>query len=600
MQPAGQQTNPGDILLGKYRVEEVIGIGGMGRVVKASHLYLQQPVAIKILLSNMAESSSTVARFLREAQATVKLRSEHIARVMDVGTLPDGVPFMVMEFLEGHDLNQILRHHGPQIPQAVVDLMLQACEGISEAHALGIVHRDIKPSNFFVTHRPDGSNLLKILDFGISKTPAEISELTGTQTVIGTPTYMAPEQMKTARSTDPRSDIWSMGVVMYQLLAGRPPFEAETYAALVLMVGNEPPAPLHVPVPPGLRDIVFRCLEKDPANRIQNAGELARMLAPYASDPLSAQQSAERAVRILAARNSLPQYPQLAGMNASAGVTPPPALTPKSWNYTSGSGSLNGSSLSAGAGQVGTKVVRGGRSKVIAAVAGLCIATGTAGFLIASSRGHGDNSTHVVAPADQPAEVKANTVPTDPKATDPKTADPKAADPKTTDPKAADPKTADPKAADSKAVDSKAVDSKAADSAKTDSTKTDPTKTDSTKTDPTKTDSTKTDSTKTDATKATAANAAKTDATKIDATKIDATKIDATKIDATKTTTAAKSDASKTDATKSSTSTKTAAKTDTKSDPAKTSPKSTSTKSSSKGTSHTKKSTDDDLFGGRK
>ena len=224
------QANPGDILLCKYRVEDVIGIGGMGRVVRASHLYLQQPVAIKILLPAMAENPSTVERFLREAQATVRLRNEHIARVMDVGTTPDGVPFMVMEFLEGFDLNQILRHHGPQLAQPVVDLVLQACEGISEAHALGIIHRDIKPSNFFITRRPDGSNLLKILDFGISKTPASLSELTGTQTVVGTPTYMAPEQMRTARSTDPRSDIWSMGVVMYQMLAGRPPFEAESYA----------------------------------------------------------------------------------------------------------------------------------------------------------------------------------------------------------------------------------------------------------------------------------------------------------------------------------------------------------------------------------
>ncbi len=557
MQPVPQQTNPGDILLGKYRVEEIIGIGGMGRVVKASHLYLQQPVAIKILLSNMAESSSTVARFLREAQATVKLRSEHIARVMDVGTLPDGVPFMVMEFLEGHDLNQILRHHGPQMPQAVVDLMLQACEGIAEAHALGIVHRDIKPSNFFVTHRPDGSSLLKILDFGISKTPAEISELTGTQTVIGTPTYMAPEQMKTARSTDPRSDIWSMGVVMYQMLAGRPPFEAETYAALVLMVGHEPPAPLHVPIPPGLKDIVWRCLEKDPANRIQNAGELARMLAPYASDPLSAQQHADRAMRILTARTNLPQYPQLAGMNPSAGVTPPPALTPKSWNYTSGSGALGGSSLSAGAGQVGTQVTRGGRGKVIAAVAGLCIATGTAGFLIASSRGgHADNSTHVVAPADQPAEVKAKTVDT-----------------------TSTPATGDP--------------------AKTDSAKTDPAKTDPAKSDSSKTDSAKTDSSKT--------NSAKSDSSKTDSAQTDAAKTDAAKTDATKTTntaattTAAKTD-SKSDTTKSST-TKTTARSDVaKTDTSKTTTaKTTTTKSTSKSTSKTtKKSSDDDLFGGRK
>lgn len=537
MQPAAQETNPGDILLGKYRVEEVIGVGGMGRVVKASHLYLQQPVAIKILLSNMAESGSTVARFLREAQATVKLRSEHIARVMDVGTLPDGVPFMVMEFLEGHDLNQILRHHGPQMPQAVVDMMLQACEGISEAHALGIVHRDIKPSNFFITHRPDGSSLLKILDFGISKTPAEITELTGTQTVIGTPTYMAPEQMKTARATDLRSDIWSMGVVMYQMLAGRPPFEAETYAALVLMVGNEPPAPLHVAIPPGLKDIVWRCLEKDPQNRIQNAGELARMLAPYASDPLSAQQSAERAIRILSVRSSQPAYPQLAGMNAGMGLTPPPALTPKSWNHTSGS--LNGSSLSAGAGQVGRRAAQPSRGKVIAAVAGLCVAAGVGGFLIASSRTRGDGTTHVAAPtaADQPTEVKANTVDT----------------------------TAKPAAP---AVDTAAKSATPAVPATPTVPATVPPPTVATPTVPTPTVPTPTDT-------RTADTRTKTDPAKTDASKATAAKTDTTKSSVTKSS-STKSEASKT------------AKTETKS--------TKSTKTATK----TKKSSDDDLFGGRK
>ncbi|HTR55651.1 MAG TPA: serine/threonine-protein kinase [Kofleriaceae bacterium] len=400
-----QLGNPGDILLGKYRVEEVIGVGGMGRVVRASHLYLQQPVAIKILLPNMAESQSTVARFLREAQATVRLRSEHIARVMDVGTLPDGTPFMVMEFLDGYDLNQILRHHGPQVAQAVVDLMLQACEGIAEAHAMGIVHRDIKPSNFFITRRPDGSSLLKILDFGISKAGDEISELTGTQTVIGTPTYMAPEQMQTARSTDPRSDIWSMGVVMYQMLAGRPPFEAEHYAQLVLKVATEPAAPLQVPLPGGLQSIVMRCLEKDPKNRLQTVGELARMLAPYASDPLSAQQSAERATRILTSpRGSQPGFP-LGGTAGAGTPLTPPALTPKSWMQT------GGSSLSAAAGQVG-RSQKSGRGVIIGGVAALCIATGVGGFLLAKNGGGSSDpaaETHVTAPDTTPAPAAAPT-----------------------------------------------------------------------------------------------------------------------------------------------------------------------------------------------
>jgi len=426
VQAHGVPVQPGDILLGKYRVEDIIGVGGMGCVVKAAHLYLQQPVAIKILLPQMTQSPGTVARFVREAQAMGQLRSEHIARVMDVGTMPDGVPFMVMEYLDGYDLNQILRHHGPQMPTAVVDLMLQACEGIAEAHAIGIIHRDIKPSNFFITRRPDGSNLLKILDFGISKTAREVSELTGTQTVIGTPTYMAPEQMRQARSTDPRSDVWAMGVVMYQMLAGRPPFEAETYAELVLKVGTDPPAPLHVALPNGLHTIVMRCLEKDPKNRIQSVGELSRMLAPFASDPLSAQQSADRAGRILTTpRGSQPGFPLGAGPGGG-GLTPP-ALTPKSWNAN------DGSSLSGSAGQVGTQQVRSKRGWVIGGVASLCIAAGGGGFLIANatkSSGDGGGSattsgeSHVTAPdttgpATQPAPPPPTTPPAPAKASSP-------------------------------------------------------------------------------------------------------------------------------------------------------------------------------------
>ncbi|MBA3538481.1 MAG: serine/threonine protein kinase, partial [Deltaproteobacteria bacterium] len=343
--------SPGTVLLGKYRVDDQLGIGGMARVIRATHLFLQQPIAIKVLLPEMVESDSTVARFLREAQATVRLRSEHIARVQDVGTFEDGTPFMVMEYLDGNDLNQILRHHGPQSPSIVCDLMLQACEGIAEAHAYGIIHRDIKPSNFFLTRRPDGSMLLKILDFGISKAPVGYDDLTGTQTIIGTPTYMAPEQMKSGKSADPRSDIWSLGVVMYQLLSGRPPFSGESYAELILKVGGEAPSPMHVALPNGLGEIIFRCLEKQPSARFHDAAELARSIAPFASDPASAAQAAARASRILmGARNSRNQIP-VGGFNGNIGAdlaTPVP-LSPSALS------SLNptqGSSLNHGRGQV--------------------------------------------------------------------------------------------------------------------------------------------------------------------------------------------------------------------------------------------------------
>ncbi len=399
----------GTVLLGKYRVDEVLGTGGMGRVVRASHLYLQQSVAIKILLPEMVESANTVSRFLQEAQSTVKLRSEHIARVYDVGTAPDGCPFIIMEFLEGNDLNQVLRHHGPQQPQVVCDLMLQACEGIAEAHALGIVHRDIKPSNFFITRRIDGTMLLKILDFGISKSPNKLnlSELTGTQTIIGTPTYMAPEQMKSGKETGPRSDIWSMGVVMYQLLNGRPPFHGDSYAELVLKVNSEPPAPMHVTLPAGFGEVILRCLEKDPRFRIQNVAELARMLAPYATDPLAGAQSAARTARILQQRSGMTGQQGLA-IAAGGGLTTPvpqaPAqFTPRSWPPT-------GSSVSQGAGQM-TVRTRSNRGWIIAGVASIVIIAGASGYIVSSVINHDTKVAASETSPPPPAEDTAGAAP---------------------------------------------------------------------------------------------------------------------------------------------------------------------------------------------
>jgi hypothetical protein len=321
------ELTPGTILLDKYRVDAIIGTGGMGRVVRASHMYLHQPVAIKLMLPELATDQDTVARFLREAQANVRLRSEHIVRVLDVGTLASGTPFMVMEYLEGNDLNQILCHHGPQLPSVVCDLMLQACEGMAEAHSMGIIHRDIKPSNFFITQRPDGSMLLKILDFGISKSQVAVSDLTGTQTVMGTPTYMAPEQMKSGKRADARSDIWSMGVVMYQLVQGQPPFAGESYADLVIKVGTEDPMPLHVQLPPGLSDVIMRCLARDPADRHQTVAELARLIAPFSSDPIAAAQLAGRTSRTFLAKQGQLVTPPGVGVPLSPALLTPANLT---------------------------------------------------------------------------------------------------------------------------------------------------------------------------------------------------------------------------------------------------------------------------------
>jgi serine/threonine-protein kinase len=289
----------GAVLAGKYRVDRVLGQGGMGVVVQAMHLQLHQPVAMKFLLPEVLGSQQVVQRFLREAQAAVRLKSEHVARVIDVGTLETGAPYMVLEYLEGADLSNFPRSQ--LALGGIIDLMLQACEALAEAHALGIVHRDIKPANFFITRRADGTPLLKVIDFGISKAPTMSSQLTATQAVMGTPAYMSPEQMRSSRDVDHRSDIWSLGIVLYELLQGAPPFGGDTFSSMVLKVVNEPLPRLTVRLPGDLDEIVYRCLEKDPARRFQNTAELAQALARYAQSETQAAISVQRTTGMVGA-----------------------------------------------------------------------------------------------------------------------------------------------------------------------------------------------------------------------------------------------------------------------------------------------------------
>lgn len=292
----------GTVLLNKYRIDRLLGQGGMGVVALAYHLQLQQPVAIKFLLPDVLDKPQVVQRFLREAQASVRLKSEHVCRVIDVGTLETGAPYMVMEYLDGVDLGVLLQQQGRVYPGVAVDFVLQACEALAEAHALGIVHRDLKPSNFFLTRRPDGSPLIKVLDFGISKTHAQLEEnLTSTQSILGTPAYMSPEQLKASKYVDARADIWSLGVVLYELMCGQRPFTASVFSELVLKVAIEP-APLppqSLSLPPGLAEIVMCCLQKEPEGRYPSVAELAHALAPYAQTPSVASSAAERTTRIL-------------------------------------------------------------------------------------------------------------------------------------------------------------------------------------------------------------------------------------------------------------------------------------------------------------
>ncbi|WP_437727628.1 serine/threonine-protein kinase [Sorangium sp. So ce861] len=297
---------PGDVLLGKYRVESVLGRGAMGLVVAARHLALDDRVAIKVLLPRYVQDAEILQRFLREGRAAVRIRSPHVVRVADVGTLENGAPYMVMDHLEGKDLAAVLAESGPLAVPLAVDLVLQACEALAEAHAHGIVHRDVKPSNLFLTRNADGSPCVKVLDFGISKmSHAEDHALTRVGGVLGSPLYMSPEQLRSASDVDGRADIYSLGVVLFQLLTGRTPFVAHELAQLVYMVTQgEPQRPraLRPDLPEPLEQVILTAIARDRDRRFPTAADFALALVPFAPPHLRA--AAERLFGAL--RGALP------------------------------------------------------------------------------------------------------------------------------------------------------------------------------------------------------------------------------------------------------------------------------------------------------
>ncbi len=322
---------PGDVLAGKYRVTKVLGVGGMGVVVAAVHLQLEELVALKFMLPDALVDLVAIQRFLREARAAVKLRSEHVARVSDVGTLETGAPYIVMEYLEGTDLAGLLTTQGVLAPDAAVEYVLQVCDALAEAHAMGVVHRDLKPANLFLTYRRDGTPLVKVLDFGISKSTVlneqPASTLTKTGGILGSPVYMSPEQMKSAKDTDSRTDIWALGVILYELLGGRPPFEADTIGGLMAIVLTErapPLARLRPDLPPGLSEVIDRCLEKDRDRRWPDVAQLALALAPFA--PARTRPLVER-ISIVVAQTSSTIHRQSAGVSSESTVRDAPVLS---------------------------------------------------------------------------------------------------------------------------------------------------------------------------------------------------------------------------------------------------------------------------------
>jgi eukaryotic-like serine/threonine-protein kinase len=476
------QARPDDVLAGKYRITRMLGEGGMGIVAEAVHMGLDHRVALKLLKRDMVRPEHR-ERFFREARAAGALRSEHVVAIKDVDTLPDDTPFLVMEYLDGADLGSVLVSRGTLPVEEATDYILQACHAIAEAHTLGIIHRDLKPANLFVTHRVDGSRLVKVLDFGIAKIigPELARDLTTTSQYMGSPSYMSPEQVRSAKRVDARSDLWALGVILYQLVAGTLPFDGESTGDVFVKISTEPPRPFTPPTPaPGLEAVILRCLQKAPEERYQDILELAAALAPFAG--VTGRARAEAVARV-AGRPLLP-------VPAPAPAAPPTVTT-----------------LGASAGQSRAFSIRTRRGAAIAVLAAAIIAASAWRYLRVADTGasvapaapparadssaasvapaappaRADSSAASVAPAARPARADSSAASVAP-AAPPARVDPGAASSATSvepaaaavpsatpdrapgdasvaaaDPSAADPRAADARAADASAPDASAV-----------------------------------------------------------------------------------------------------------------------------------------------
>jgi hypothetical protein len=280
---SGARVLPGEVLDG-YRIERVLGEGGMGIVLAARHLELRSRAAIKLM--TRASSNDHAERFLSEARAAASIQSDHVARIFAFGRTPAGDPYLVMEYLEGEDLAQHLAAAGTVPLATAAGWALEACEALAHSHALGIVHRDLKPSNLFLERRRDGSRRVKLIDFGIAKLPSQ-ETLTSSHQLLGSPSYMSPEQIDRPREVDSRTDVWSLGVVLFQMLTGKVPFSGSTVFELARKVRDEPHPSLlalRAELPEGLAQVVDRCLAKHPEQRWRDVSALAHALGPFAPE----------------------------------------------------------------------------------------------------------------------------------------------------------------------------------------------------------------------------------------------------------------------------------------------------------------------------
>ena len=396
----------GDVLAGKYEVERVLGFGGMGVVVAAKHIHLGERVAIKFLLAQALKKPEVVERFLREGRAAVRIKSEHVARVFDVGKLDDGAPYMVMEFLEGADLSALLKSKGAVHIELAVEYVLQACEAIAEAHSLKIIHRDLKPANLFVAKRADGSPVVKVIDFGISKmadpTTGNDVEMTKTDVMMGSPVYMAPEQMISARDVDERADVWSLGVILHYLVMGQQPFKGASVTQLYASIIEGPPRmrDTRPDVPPELEVAVQKCLEANPKDRWSNVSELASAIADFG--PAAGRVSAERVARTL-------------GVTPMQRSTPPPpiagSITPPAVSSIASQVSADASTGPHTDGSWGhTKgpVTRSKSRTAALVIGGLVLLAGVGGGAFLVLRGDGGAASSGVAPTSAAPDVSGS------------------------------------------------------------------------------------------------------------------------------------------------------------------------------------------------
>lgn len=277
--------SPGTIIAGRFLVERIIGSGGISMVAAARHLALNRRVALKFLRSESLSDRDAIRRFVREAHASASIQSEHVARVLDADLLDASHAFIVMEYLDGRDLGDVLKQDGPLPIDDAVDFLLQACEAIAEAHARQIIHRDIKPSNLFLTRATDGSRCIKVLDFGLSKVGWSTAAPTSKNRVLGSPYFMSPEQMRASRDADARSDIWSLGAVLFTLIAGIGPFQGEFLMDVCAAVLSGDRINLHEVrrgVSNQLEALIGCCLQPEPEDRYQSVLQLAEALRPFA------------------------------------------------------------------------------------------------------------------------------------------------------------------------------------------------------------------------------------------------------------------------------------------------------------------------------